>query len=66
MRGLTLIGRLDGATVIQFIEPKAAYEDGKKVSGKQAKSAEGVPLWRMTCLHTMEGERPEIIYVNVA
>lgn len=61
-----MIGMLSGATVVQFVEPQPAYENGKRVAGKQARNADGVPLWRLSCLHTMDGERPEIIYIKMA
>ena len=66
MRGLKLFGMLSGTTVVQYVEPQQAYEGGRRIEGKQARNADGVLLWRLTCLHTMEGERPEIIYVKIA
>lgn len=44
----------------QFAEPVAVYENNRRVDGKQAVDADGVPLWSVQILILRAGRRSEL------
>ena len=49
----------------QFAEPVAVYENNRRVDGKQAVDADGVPLWSVQILILRAGRRSELETVKV-
>ena len=49
----------------QCAEPVAGYENNRRVDGKQAVDADGVPLWSVQILILRAGRRSELETVKV-